>query len=350
MNIRRVLRLGAVAAWMLAIAPITGTFGASASGATLDAQGWWNKSQALPVQGNPSGIDDPTGNGLTTAPTVPPPATVPADGLYVSGDGSADGSAISAVRYRLAGQGGGTLTLKLPSGSKLTGTESVVACPIVGGFTPAQNGRWDSKPGYEATSCAIKGEPSSDGTSMSFAVPATLSSALGDISIVLVPEAGSTPFTLAFEKPADDSFTVTTPVQSQPAAPVAAPYEPGSAVYTPPAASSAPAFAAPPAADVTAPSSTGGGDQAPAAPVALAEPVSKTSEGRTVQVMAVGLMVAIGAAMWWLASQPQRAPRLLGSLGGAKKAEAEVSAITRTTKPRGIGRFARHREAPPTAI
>ena len=73
MRVKQILRVGAVAAWALALAPMLPTFGTAASGATLDASGWWNRNQALPVSG------DPTGLGLTTVPTVPGPATVPED-------------------------------------------------------------------------------------------------------------------------------------------------------------------------------------------------------------------------------------------------------------------------------
>src|SRR4029079_17595963 len=75
---RTLLRLAAASAWLLAIAPIGASFGADTS--APPEYGWWNKQQALPVQG------DPTGLGLTTVPTVPAPPTVPADGLYVADD------------------------------------------------------------------------------------------------------------------------------------------------------------------------------------------------------------------------------------------------------------------------
>jgi hypothetical protein len=345
-TLRRIARVSAVAAWLLAVAPMTATYGAGSSGSTLDAAGWWSKSQAMPVQGDVGGL------GAVTAPTVPPPATVPPKGLYVSGDGTADGSAIAAVRFRLDGQAGGTLTLRLPSGSTLTGTESVVACPIVGGFTPAENGRWDSKPGYEPASCIIEGTPADDGTSMSFAIPATFASALGDVSVAVVPAAGATPFSLAFDPPADDSFTVTTQVQSSPTSSDAPAYEPGSAVFTAPSTSSSPTFDAPETALAQPPASDGSHETAavaPVAPVALAGP-ALTGSGRTVQVVAIALLMAIGGGLWWLGSRPQRAPRLLGSVGGGATAEALVTGTVRPSRPRGIGRFARHRDAPPTAI
>jgi hypothetical protein len=351
MKHRRALRLAAVAAWTLALAPLVpGTFGQETSGPRLDAQGWWNRTQDLPVQGSPTGIDDPTGNGLTTAPTVPAPATVPEDGLYVANDASGP-SAIAAVRY-LVGQAGGTLTLKLPDGTALTGTEDVVACPVLGGFTPAQNGRWDSAPAYDESACIVKGTPDDAGTAFTFDIPATFASSLGDISVVIVPAVGSTSvFSLPFAKPDDTSFTVTTPVQSPPAPPSTPAYEPGTAVYTAPAPSSSPSFSSPSAPTVAAPDTSGGGDAVAApAPVALATPAAAKTPSRASQVAAVVTLLAIGAALWWLTSQPQRAPRLLGSVGGKATAEPVAVAAVRTVRPRGVGRFARHRDTAATPL
>lgn len=350
MNIRRTLRVGAVAAWLLALTPMLPTFGAAGSGTTLDASGWWNRNQALPVQG------DPTGLGLTTVPTVPAPATVPADGLNVANDASGP-SAIAAVRYVLDGQAGGTLTLHLASGSSLTGTEAVTACPIQGGFTPAQNGRWDSAPAYDPTSCVVAGAPTEDKSAITFDVPATFASTLGDISILIAPEPGSTtPFSLAFDKPADDSFTVTTQVQSPPEAPTAPAYQPGSAVYTPPAASgfsgSSGSFAGPATPSVpTTVVPVAGEVASPATVPAAVLPTKVADPSSAAKYMAVAMLLAIGAAFWWLAKQPMRQPVLLGSVGGAgTRTGAPVAAATRTSRARGVGRFARPRDVSATPI
>jgi hypothetical protein len=337
---RRLLQLGAIAMWLLALAPISATFAAAEGGTTLDAYGWWNKQQALPVQG------DPTGLGLTTVPTVPAPATVPADGMQVAADATG-ASAIAAVRYLAAG--GGTLTLHVPDGTTLTGTEKLVACQVQGGFTASENGRWDAKPAYDETTCIVEGKLSEDKTSFTFDIPATFASALGDVSVVLAPAADATPFSVSFDKPSNDSFAVTTQVQSTPeVAPMPA-YEPGTAVYTPPAASVSPSVALPPSPSVSTPQQ--GGSQV-TTPAAVALPTSPAkSPSRRSQVVAVALLVVIGAALWRLAAQPQRAPRLLGSVGGAAAAAAPSPvAVARTSRPRGVGRFARPREAPPTAI
>jgi hypothetical protein len=302
-NVRRLLRIGAVAVWGLALAPVAGTFGAETTTRKLDAQGWWNRSQALPVQGNPSGLDDPTGQGLTTVPTIPAPPTVPEDGLYVSN--AADGpAAIAAVRYRVVG-GGGVLTLTLAEGTTLTGTETLAGCPVQGGFTPVQNGRWDAIPGYDPATCTIAGVPSDDGTSFSFDVPSSFASSLGDVSVVIVPAPDSTtPFSLPFVKPTDDAFVVTSPGSSAGGpssfSPGSSSFSSGSATFTAPSGSTS--FAAPPTPSASTPAA-GEAEQVAAAPLVPADaaPAAAIAEpSRLSQGLAVVLLVVIGAAMWWL--------------------------------------------------
>ena len=346
MNMRRVLRIAAVAAWGIGLAPMLPTFGQSSS-PTLDAVGWWNKTQALPVQGNPTGIDDPTGLGIVTAPTIPAPATVPEDGIYVANDASG-ATAIAAVRY-LAG-GGGTLTLKLATGATATGTEGIAACPVLGGFTPAQNGRWDAKPGYDAAACTITGTVDTAAGTVTFELPSTLASSLGDIGVVIAPAAGNTtPFSLAFAKPDNASFVVTSPTTSSTPAytPTAPAYTPGSPVFSPSAPSS---FATPSAPAATAPVVDVEVALAPTVPGATQPVVAATDSSRTAQFAAVGLMVLIGAALWLLSNQPQRAPRLLGSVGGAAAAAEPAPVLATTQRPRGVGRFARQRTEPATPL
>lgn len=72
-------------------------------------------------------------------------------------------------------------------------------------------------------------------------------------------------------------------------------------------------------------------------------------ESRVPAILAIVTLGAIGAALWWLSTQPQRAPRLLGSVGGG--ATVVTAAVPQTTTAvRGLGRFARPRTAPPRAI
>jgi hypothetical protein len=346
---RRTLRLVAIMCWGLALAPVVpATFGA-APGATLDAAGWWNRNQALPIQG------DPTGLGVLPPAEVPPPPTVPEDGLHVANDASG-ASAIAAVRYKIDGQAGGTLTLRLAEGSTLTGTEEIVACPVQGGFEAAQNGRWDAKPSYDEAACILAATPTEAGDGLTFDVPATMASALGDISVVVVPAPGSTtPFSLAFARPADGDFVVTTPVVAAPASggAVSSPapaYSPGTPVYSAPQPSS-PSFSAPSSPAVAAPAADAGGEATPSIPTTpTVAAIEAAEESRAPQLVAILTLLLVGAALWWLGSQPQRAPRLLGSVGGAASREADVPVAAATARPRGVGRFARIRTAAPNRL
>ena len=343
--IKIALRIAALAAWGLALAPLAPTFGQDAA-PTLDAVGWWNKTQDLPVQGNPTGLDDPTGSGLTTAPTVPAPATVPADGLYVANDASGP-TAVAAVRY-VAG-GGGTLTLVLAEAAAPTGTEELVACPVQGGFTPALNGRWDSKPAYDPAACVVPGTLDATAKTVTFEVPSTFASSLGDVAVVIVPAVDSTtPFSLPFAPPDDSSFVVTSPSSSSssPGSLSSPPFQPGSSTFNP---STPPSFAAPstPAAPTIA-EATDGEVAAPVIPEAPTPVVAVTSS-RTSQAVAVAVLLVIGATLWWLTTQPQRAPRLLGSVGGAA-AQAVEAPVSPASRPRGVGRFARYRDVPATPL
>lgn len=345
MNVRRVLRIAAVAAWCIGLSPVLPTFGQSSS-PTLDASGWWNKTQALPVQGNPTGLDDPTGLDLTTAPTVPAPATVPEDGLYVANDTSG-ATAIAAVRYLVGG--GGTLTLQLAEGAAATGSEEVAACPILGGFTPAQNGRWDSKPGYDESACTIAGTIDTAAGTVTFELPSSLVSSLGDIAVVIVPKVGSTtPFSLPMAKPANESFVVTSPTTSSTPAftPSTPAFTPESPAFTP---SAPPSFSAPSTPTATVPL-TDEVAAAPVVPVEAAPAAVVASDDRTAQAAAVAIMVAIGGAMWWLSNQPQRAPRLLGSVGGASAAAEPARVLVTSQRARGVGRFSRPRNVPATPL
>jgi hypothetical protein len=339
------LRVAAICALLFfALTPMAGTLGQESSAVALDAHGWWNKAQALPAEG------DPTGLGVTTVPTVPAPPSVPEDGLYVSNDASG-AAAIAAVRYGIGEPAGGTLTLHLAEGSTLTGAEEIVACPAQGGFEPAQNGRWDAKPAYDEAQCTVEGVASDAGDVVTFAVTSSFASSLGDVAVVVAPKPGSaTPFSLAFVAPTDADFAVSGGGGSS------------SSAYSPPAtfssgsgsSFSAPSgsgsFTAPSAPSIATPTTVAPSAEvaAPGAPVATTPVADVAPESKPGQLAAIALLVAIGGALWWLSSRPQRTPRLLGSIGsGAAPVE---NVLVRTSRPRGVGRFARPRSAPPTAI
>jgi hypothetical protein len=323
------LRIVAIACWLLALAvfPMTGTWGAAA-GATLDASGWWNKAQALPVQGDPTGLGAP-------AAEVPAPATVPDDGLYVANDASG-AAAIAAVRYVVGEGASGTLTLHLADGSTATGTEELAACPVDGGFESAQNGRWDAKPAYDEAACTVVGTATEAGDGFTFAVPSAWVSTLGDVSIAIVPKPGTAaPFSLAFAKPADGDLAVTGGATSSSGSSGSSSFSPspspssGSSSFSAPRPASS-SFAAP-GAPTVAPTTTtvaAGGDEV-AVPTTPVPAAATADDGGPAKAVAMALLVAMGGAFWFFSSR-----------------NAQVTA----SRPRGVGRFVRPREAPPTAL
>lgn len=359
MSRRTAVRAAAVACWGLALLPaMPATFGQEAS-PTLDGAGWWNKSQQVPapVEQAPSLAPAPL---PVTEVTVPPPPSVPEEGLYVANESSGP-AAISAVRYTGGGSDGGTLTLTL-AGSPATGQEPLAACPSPGGFTPEQNGRWDARPEYDEATCTVDGVFSEDNATVTFTLDSTFVGTLGDLQAVIVPKPGAAaPFQLAFEKPTNESLVPSGPPAGEsemPAFDSGAAFDEGTSTFEAPAPSeSFGSFESPtssfeaPATD--APEEVAVGETTPETPAAVTTaPAKPISENRTARYMAVGVLLAIGVAFWWLASQPERAPRLLGSLGAAARTADPAPAAARVAavRIRGVGRFARPRTAPPTPI
>lgn len=347
-NRRRLFRIIALAFWGLALAPVSGAFGQEAAASpTLDGSGWWNRTQEVPTQVEQAPSLAPAPLPIT-AVTVPPPPTAPEDGIYVANEASGP-AAVGAVRYLGAGTGGGTLTLQVAGDAPATGTEELAACPIPGGFTPVQNGRWDAKPAYDEATCTVLGAFSEDGSSVTFALDATFVGTLGDLQAAIVPKPGSTtPFQLGFAKPGNDALVPTGGSAAAATSDLGSfdtgSFDTGTATFDAPAASTFDA----PATDISAPDAT----EVAAPPVqeVAAAPAKAVAESRTARMVAVAMMLAIGAAFWWLTNQPERAPRLLGSVGGAARVVAAVVPVAASARPRGVGRFARPRTQPPTPI
>lgn len=353
MSRRTAVRAVAVACWGIALLPGLPTTLAQEATPTLDGAGWWNKSQQLPAEVESAPSLSPAPLPVDEA-KVPPPPSVPEGGLYVANEASGP-AAVSAVRYLGGGSDGGTLTLTI-AGSPGTGAEPLTACPVAGGFTAEQNGRWEAKPAYEDDACTVEGVFADDGATVSFALDGTFVSTLGDLQAVIVPTPGDpTPFQLSFEAPRDESLVAAGPSTGpeMPAFDAGSAFGAGSGSFDSPATGS---FDVPASDPFEAPATDGPEEVAvggvPQAPPAVTEPVKAVTDSRAARIMAVSLMLAIGAAFWWLASQPERAPRLLGSLGSAARSANPAPAAGRVAaaRPRGVGRFARPRSQPPTPI
>jgi hypothetical protein len=337
-------------------------FSTTSSSPVLLQYGWWNKAQQIPG----------------TSP-VPPPPNAPADGIYIVYDYEAAAgqtvtgpignlpqppagtpaarplgpSAFGAVRFSVPDGSEGALTLKIVNKSSSTpggidpAVGALLGCLVTSAWDPVQNGRYESAPRYDCSSAA---SATINGDAIDLQIPAGLVQN-GTIDLALVPT-GSQPYSMSIDRPSDSSLVLTN-------VPESAAGEFGSEDF---------AFEDPlttfmegsGAADF----SFDGGDSlfstgvtgaaAPAASPArrgggrVAVPAGRVSNpfdpdaSRGERLMAVALLLMMGAGLWWIGGQPTRAPRLLGSLAGRSAAVTAVATgVVGTAK--GIGRFARPR-------
>ncbi|HMC40112.1 MAG TPA: hypothetical protein VKI19_10655, partial [Acidimicrobiales bacterium] len=269
---------------------------------------------------------------------------------------------------------------RLPRVGAMVGIPAVSACPTIGTWKPGPDQPATASPGYSCRS-GHQADGRLSAADESWAVPVGWA-AKGVVSVALVPTPGTKqPFSADYTAPSRSSLTIdvppagsgsgTTVPTTVPTAPSTVPVGspagspaaggapgPGSGAGTdvlvpatvgPPSASGAPAggTGGPPPALGGIPSNAGG-------PTAVAAPASAApgggtgkpgGTGRAPRIMAVGLLVATGLALFRLAAQPVRAPRSL--LRGALPGEVAVAV---SHPVRGIGRFARPRPAPPKRI
>jgi len=107
----------------------------------------------------------------------------------------------------------------------------------------------------------------------------------------------------------------------------------------------------------------GVGAPAAAAWAAASAPVHRTTAGQTVsapepgqgwltgrkqRLLAVWVLLDVGAVLLWYGSDTVRPPRLLGSLGARQASSADPLEEEHTVG--GIGRFARRRSGPPNRL
>ncbi|MCU1460660.1 MAG: hypothetical protein JWO37_735 [Acidimicrobiales bacterium] len=128
--------------------------------------------------------------------TLPAPATVPKDGLWVSS--SATGTqAISAVRFSLGpGESAPILTLGINSRTPVA-TGAVIACPTASAWAPGDAQSFAAKPAADCSTGSVGGVVSDDGTKMAFDL--SLLPVATTYSVVLSPTATSLP--VAVPKP-----------------------------------------------------------------------------------------------------------------------------------------------------
>jgi len=359
----------------------------SAATSALERYGWWNKAQQAPGGGAPvAAPPDAPSDGIFVAyevvtSMVPGPVAGAPD-LVTSVPGVVGGTigvpvpaapapapevlgptAFGAVRYSVPEGAEAQLVLRIASS---TGTPNVLACPIASTWDGVQNGRFDQAPSFDCTSSAtgVVG-----GDTITFEFPATLSIDLISFDVAIVP-VGDQPFRLAIFAPTDASLLLTsvpeTFVESEPfdesfdesfddfgteeefstddgstsddlaggTTESFTTFDDGTTFTAGPRSNRVPAAGAP---------SRAPGRQI-AVPAGLTlNPFAKDAS-RAERIMAVGILLAMAAALWWFGGQNVRAPRLLGSLGAGQPIDAAAE-----SKTGGIGRFARIRntERPP---
>ena len=322
----------------------------SSSGAHADApeaSGYWTKAQV------PS----------SSPVTVPAPPTVPSGGLYVANDPSGP-TAISAVRYVVPEGVEGTLALKIAAGSTPQ-VANISACTATTSWDPPSGaGDMANAPKYAPSTCVI-GQLAPDNSVYTFLLSPAQQPKPGTIDVVLIPTpaAGPQPFSVSFEHPGGDSLA-TSPAPEEESAPsqspepVVAPSEPqtaptvapstGTQTYAPASGGSdtaAPILSTPTASKpVVAPRTAA----RPALPAAQPVVAAKVPDDQGQRLLAVGLLLALAAGLWWVGGRPARPPRLLGPFGNvAVTAATDVAVTTATTASaaRGVGRFARLRTA-----
>lgn len=178
---------------MLLVGASTVPFSASVSYAQApNAQGWWWQYRQYDLPVDPKALV-PQYPGT---PELPPPASVPADGLYVAGNPTG-AEAISALTWVIP-EGASADKLTLVAAAPLTPTTMIQLCTINASWQPVQAGRWSAKPLYQCAPDAPVGVVPADGATITFTLGKLGQQQL--IDIALVPVAQSV-FQANFNKP-----------------------------------------------------------------------------------------------------------------------------------------------------
>ena len=276
---------------------------------------------------------------------VPTPIPVPAGGLLVANDATGM-RGIAAMRFEAPGAGGGVVTLEIAPGS--TPSPPINACPALSDWLPGPDQPWSARPAHDCDRISVTGTLSVDGAMMIWELPDTFREADGaTYDVLLVPDrSDGTPYQVLFEKPGSDAFTVTSPFPDEtvpPDLPLPGDLPPAAGTFSPDG------FELPldPVLPTIPP------EEVPTAPTGQSGPLNQLAdvlENPTVRRIAAALLVALGAYAYWQSGRAeQRAPRLLGALGGPAAGAVEVLPPA-FARHRGIGRFARDRTKPPPRL
>ena len=306
--------------------------------------GWWFILQQAP---------DPI-------PPVPPLATVPAGGLYVSYasfsaaapvlvNAPTDGTlAYGAVRYSVPYGSQATLTLSAATGSSALAAQ-LQACRTAGSWAPADGGQWYAQPGIDRTLCA-DGSVSADGTQVRFPISAAYTTD-GRVDIAIVAGPDATPFSVAFDKPGTKSLSV--PGGHPLEQPGANPPSPVPSMGVPSPTAPQPTNNLPTGTPGEQPPDGTGSGEETAGATSPPGPESPATGGFTTTVtnthppstnsklLIVALLAALTAGWWW-SSTPSRV--YLFAAAGDRRRRPENRDVF------GVGRFARARDKPPDGL
>jgi hypothetical protein len=326
---------------------------APALGDEPERTGWWSRLSA--------------GDAV-----VPMPTTAEGDLRITNApDGPA---AYSAVLYSALGATDAVLTLEVRTDRTL-GTPEVVACVTADLDWPdGGNQPYADAPAYDCDRGSVVGELAPDGTTLTFLLDAGSQAVQGTWSLALGPMPDSTaPFSLELAAPGADAFVPGPPDTAEedpfvPEEPAPA-SEPGSGDAFAPGGFAEP-FPAVEGGVVEQPLLAGGADQplpaeagapppelapgaAPgAAPVLQATPAGVVEDlGTGRRLLALLVLAGGSAAVGYAAGQQRPGPRLIGGRARALGTPAlAVSGPSEQDRPRGIGRFAKVREAAPRRL
>jgi hypothetical protein len=187
-----------IAAALLILGATTIPFTSSVAQAP-DAQGWWWQYRQAELPVDPKTVV-PDYQG---APELPPPASVPEDGLYVAGQATGP-EAISALSFVIA-ENAVAKTLTLIAAAPLTPTTTIRLCPTNTTWQPVQAGRWQAKPLYQCAADAPVGVVPTDGSKVTFTLGKLGESRLIDVALVPTDQAV---FQANFAKPDDKALEV----------------------------------------------------------------------------------------------------------------------------------------------
>ena len=331
----------------------------AAAAAEPERAGWWNRA---------------SGGGLV----APAPAAAPGD-LRISALAPDEPTAYAAVLFTAPGAPTATLDLKVRG---KTGTPEIAACPTESTDWPeGGNQPYDKAPPYDCEIGVAFGSLSEDGMTLSFVLDTTTQTEPGVWSLALVPQpdSASGPFVLDIVEPDASVFLAAAPETSTTSSDPATESSVDSGTTSSEGGSGEAflpgGFEPPPVFDTgiaEAPLVAGGADTPLPAPASAPEPavvagapaaatpllvarpagvVEDLGSGR--RLLALLVLAGGSAAVGYAAGQQRPGPRLIGGRSRAAvptAVPALAGPASAEERPRGIGRFAKTRDAAPRRL